>query len=343
MAAPLSGQRGGWDERFVPDEMRGQLIEVEHVARYRWAASLAAGRRVLDAGCGTGYGAAIMAAQGASEVAGVDIAGAVLDAIRPDMPDAVTLSTADIHDLPFPDSSFDLAVCFEVIEHVSEQAGVLDELSRVLAPGGVLAISSPNRDVYPPGNPHHLRELTPDELERELRQRFGHVTLWRQQPYLASVIFRDEAFVARTEEPIPGLPVLKLAAAEVGEEMYTLALASDEKLPGVRELSVLGNDLELRRLFAVPDRQRETIREQQGQIDELERRLVEAGEAQARLVDAENALAALPDLELRLQAATADLEQANERFRAVLRTRSWRLTKPLRDAKAAILPRSRRY
>jgi SAM-dependent methyltransferase len=66
--------------------------------------------------------------------------------------------------LDFEDDTFELVVCFEVIELVADPLIVLDELVRVLAPGGLLLLSSPDRDVYPPGNPHHLHEFDAAEL-----------------------------------------------------------------------------------------------------------------------------------------------------------------------------------
>src|ERR1700731_1562788 len=141
-------------ERFDPSTMHGEIIEAEHLARYRGAAPLAVGRRVLDAGCGVAYGAAMLAAAGAVEVIGVDRESDVLDSARPQMPRNVRLETADVSALPYEDGSFDLVVCFEGIEHVDHPSRGLDELRRVLATDGLLVRSSPNRDVYPPGNPH---------------------------------------------------------------------------------------------------------------------------------------------------------------------------------------------
>ena len=69
-------------ERFVPESMRDELLAAEHLARYEWAGGLAPGRRVLDAGCGTGYGAEMLAAAGAASVMGVDSAAAVVEAAR---------------------------------------------------------------------------------------------------------------------------------------------------------------------------------------------------------------------------------------------------------------------
>ena len=74
----LAGLRDGVPERFVPAEMHGQLVEAEHLARYLWATRFAAGRRVLDAGCGMGYGSVLLAAAGAESVEGVDASEAVI-------------------------------------------------------------------------------------------------------------------------------------------------------------------------------------------------------------------------------------------------------------------------
>ena len=168
MSSDLASTNKGVSERFVPEQGQGRLIEVEQVSRYQWAAQAAKGRLVLDAGCGTGYGSRLLAAGGAREVIGVDIARAVLETVAPGMPESVRLQTGDLRKLEFEDDTFELVVCFEVIEHFEDPFTVLDELVRVLAPGGLLLVSSPNRDVYQPGNPHHLHEFAPGELEAEL-------------------------------------------------------------------------------------------------------------------------------------------------------------------------------
>src|SRR5690348_1299089 len=69
-------------ERFEPGRFRDELVEAEHLVRYLWAAGVAAGREALDAGCGTGYGCALLAERGgAARCLGVDISeDAVADA-----------------------------------------------------------------------------------------------------------------------------------------------------------------------------------------------------------------------------------------------------------------------
>ena len=140
---------------------------------------------MLDAGCGVGYGTAMLAAAGAIEAIGIDIAQEAVTAASVSHP-ALEFLACDVHSLPFDHGRFDLVVRFEVIEHVAGQDEVIVELARVLAPDGVLAMSSPNRGVYPEGNPHHVHEYTSDELATALAPHFSHVELRRQHDWLAS-------------------------------------------------------------------------------------------------------------------------------------------------------------
>lgn len=227
-------------ERFVPGAMHG-LIEAEHVARYRWVSTCASGHSVLDAGCGLGYGSLLLRAAGASAVTGVDIAEQTIHTAREQAGEGVQFLVGDISALALPDASFELAVCFEAIEHVQEQARALDELRRVLTPDGLLAISSPNRDVYQEGNPHHTHEYTPEELRSALRERFTNVRLERQQAWTASMISGDETL--QQDDPARALDVevRKVAATNPGRELFTVALASDAQLPHPRPLAIISD------------------------------------------------------------------------------------------------------
>src|SRR5271168_5208728 len=126
------------DERMVP-ESAGAPTFWEHVYRYAFATHFVAGKRVLDIACGEGYGAAALQKAGAARVIGVDVSESAcrhacskygLDA-RP--------GTAE--KIPLPDSSVDVIVSFETIEHVPNPIGFLDECARILTPGGRLIIS----------------------------------------------------------------------------------------------------------------------------------------------------------------------------------------------------------
>ena len=234
-------------ERFVPEEFRGHLIDAEHQARYRWAARLARDADVLDAACGVGYGAAILAEAGARRVVGIDRdAEAILNA-RARAGEVAEFLLGDLRTLPFEDGSFDLVACFEAIEHVVEQDAVLDELRRVLRPEGTLLISSPNRETFTPGNPHHVHEYTPDELRAALGRRFATVRLHGQHAHLASLLAGDEGFAAEGgHKPVPA-EVRKLSAAPA--ELYTVAAASDAELPVLDDIVTLGGVFEVRQLL----------------------------------------------------------------------------------------------
>jgi SAM-dependent methyltransferase len=287
MTHDLAGRVQGLPERFVPVEMHGELVEAEHLIRYWWAGGLADGKRVLDAGCGTAYGSSILAEAGALEVVGVDVAEHVLAAARARAHPVVRLEVADVAGLPFDDGSFDVVVAFEVIEHVSDPDRVLDEFARVLGDGGVLVLSSPNRGVYPPGNPHHVHEFKPDELRAALEQRFVHVELLRQKEWITSAILDDRTLEAAGSATLEHVDLRKVAATEPGSETYTLALASDvlpdippliaamthatQTLEWLRELD------EQRRTVAERDREleslRQTVGDQAGHVAALEERV----------------------------------------------------------------------
>ena len=101
---------------------------------------------LLDAGCGTGIEAAnLLRLVPGLEVHGVDISSVSL-AGAVGRPEAAELSfhQAALERLPFANSAFDYITAHEVIEHVEDPAIVLAELSRVLKPGGVCAIATPN-------------------------------------------------------------------------------------------------------------------------------------------------------------------------------------------------------
>jgi 2-polyprenyl-3-methyl-5-hydroxy-6-metoxy-1,4-benzoquinol methylase len=301
----LSGRIGQAVERFVPGTADGELMEVEHLARYRWAGQLVAGRTVLDAGCGVGYGSAMLARAGAGEVVGLDLSAKVIEAAGKAAPANASFIVGDVHALPFPDGRFDIVVCFEVIEHVESQDDVIAELARVLAPGGVLAISSPNRDVYPAGNPHHLHEYLPEELRSAVAAHFEHVQLRRQHAWLASAVLDDEQAADASLQPRDDVRVAKTLGRDPGSEPFTIALASREPLPATTG-GVLLSALADAALGAELEHARADI---------AALRLVEAG--------------------LRKDAATllGELDDKRAELRSVYASVSWRLTEPLRRAK----------
>ena len=251
----LAGGRGGACgaplrpsvERLEPEVATGSLVLAEHEARYRWAAAAVAGLEVVDAGCGVGYGARICAEAGAAAVLGFDAsphAIADADAAAQAWTDRaaagrVRYEVRDLLDTGLSTASCDVAICFEAIEHVADPERALDELHRVVRRGGVLLISSPNPGVYPSGNPHHVRELEPESLHELLRSRFRNVRLFPQHAWAASLLGDAQVHAAADGAGVLDARLSKLAAGEPNRSLYTVAAASDGRLPALGAVAML--------------------------------------------------------------------------------------------------------
>ena len=193
-------------ERVVPGLVDADLLN-EHLARYRFAARFAEGAIVLDAGCGTGYGAAELSR--AAKVVGVDASAEAVDHAHANFSRAgVHFLRAVCESLPFADGSFDLVVAFEVIEHLARWQDFLAEARRVLRPAGLLLVSTPNKAYYAEArgaagaNPYHVREFEFGEFAALLRVVFPHVKLWTQNH--ADVIVFNSAERSAGDFDAPG-------------------------------------------------------------------------------------------------------------------------------------------
>ena len=158
------------------------LIENEHLARYRFAKPLVAGKHVADIACGTGYGSRMLADAGARTIHGMDISEEAVNlCIEQNNKSNLTYSVANAQDLTaISDNEFDVVVSFETIEHLPDVEAYLDEISRILRPGGTYLVSTPDRRIVStmyffqshPANHHHVREFTGRELIELLSNRF---------------------------------------------------------------------------------------------------------------------------------------------------------------------------
>ena len=174
-ALPLTG------ERTVPGLDVENYWFRRHEVVYQALAQRCAGREVLEAGCGEGYGADLIAGV-AQKVIALDYDEATVAHVRARYP-RVDVRHANLTELPLADSSVDVVVNFQVIEHLWDQPRFVSECIRVLRPTGLLMISTPNRITFTPGrdtpiNPFHTRELNADELTQLLVDAgFGSVAM----------------------------------------------------------------------------------------------------------------------------------------------------------------------
>jgi O-antigen biosynthesis protein len=168
-------------ERVVLGRSAG-LVENEHLARYRFAAKLVQGKLVADIACGTGYGTLLLAKAGAQSVHGMDISADVIASNRERLnAPNVTFSVANAEHLSLiPDGEYDVVISFETIEHLPNVEPYLDEMVRVLRPGGIFLVSTPDKRIASvmhfflghPRNPFHVREYDERELIHLLSSRF---------------------------------------------------------------------------------------------------------------------------------------------------------------------------
>ena len=120
-------------------------------SRYRFAADLAQGRRVLELGCGAGQGFGLLEERALNLVGG-DYSCALLSSAHRHYGSRVPLLRLSAESLPFADGSFDLVVFFEASYYVPDMEQAFDEIRRVLAPGGEVFFSNHN-----PEHPNFLR------------------------------------------------------------------------------------------------------------------------------------------------------------------------------------------
>jgi ubiquinone/menaquinone biosynthesis C-methylase UbiE len=114
--------------------------------RYYWAATHSANRDVLEVGCGAGQGLGYLAGI-ARFVSGADFSRAVLATASRHYEGRIALSCFDAQQMPCRDASFDVVIMLEAIYYLPDASRFAQEAFRVLRPGGILLVSSANRDL----------------------------------------------------------------------------------------------------------------------------------------------------------------------------------------------------
>ncbi|HCK11762.1 MAG TPA: hypothetical protein DHW45_17945, partial [Candidatus Latescibacteria bacterium] len=232
-------------------------LYIPHIKRYLFAKTFCEGKEVLDAGCGTGYGAKLLS-HVARSVDAIDIAENALAYCQKTYPtDRITWSRGDVRSLDKKDA-YDVVTSFEVIEHLEREdiSAYLEGIESALKPDGVALISTPNRLVaHQWDNPHHHTEMTREEFERTLSEYFdvesvlGQVT-WSQdreapgQSYVTRRVTDDDDMYLAICKPLtlPKPPGPKMRAGDLSvrsscptqEESGSVKSSEDSVAPGPR-------------------------------------------------------------------------------------------------------------
>lgn len=206
----------------------------EHWSRYSFARQFAAGKSVLDAGCGTGYGAADLALK-AREVLGIDNSEEAVGYARARFAhENLRFERGVCHALPVPDGAVDLITAFEVIEHLPEWREFLVEARRALTPGGLFLVSTPNKICYAESrhdtgpNPYHVHEFEYAEFRDALGKFFPHVSMLAQN-HGEAITFRPLGFHSRAKADLDAIdPVVQGESAH-----FLIAVCSAQSLPEI--------------------------------------------------------------------------------------------------------------
>jgi O-antigen biosynthesis protein len=233
-------------ERLVPWADEPSVI-YEHLHRYLFSRQFVEGKSVLDLGSGEGYGSDVLAER-AARVVGVEIdslaaAHSRLNYDRPNLT-FVEGSVLDLGELA--EGSFDVAVCFEVIEHLSDHERLVSGVARVLKEDGLFIVSTPDRDVYNQAlghvNPYHLKELDLHEFEMLLSRFFPEVCIYGQRAVAGSLLAPMGPGASESREP-----ARLVVSGDRGRwkvvpsppPKYLVAIASRQALPPLQADSLL--------------------------------------------------------------------------------------------------------
>ncbi len=219
-------------ERFIPESMDGQ-IAAEHLIRYNMVCQLLdlRGKTVLDIASGSGYGTNLLA-KSALRAFGVDISQEAVEySSNRYQRDNLTYLVGSCLDIPLDADNVDVVVSFETIEHFENHDRFMSEIQRVLRPGGVLIMSSPNKRLYTDipqtHNPYHVHELYTSEFRTMIQSSFTHALFFGQNYLLGSIIYPSDM-----TDVIQRATAFDIAdgALVQKEHLYDIAIASNEHI-----------------------------------------------------------------------------------------------------------------
>ncbi len=195
-------------ERYLPEMNIDSEISIFHRQRYESILSICAGKNVVDAACGEGYGSSFIAEKAAC-VIGIDISHeAIENAKGKYQKENLHYYEASVERIPVEDNWADVFVSYETIEHVTEdiQRKFLKEIRRILKKDGILIMSSPDKrnysDIPQFHNEFHVHELYFEEFDALLKRYFPNRKYYYQGMFCNSYIFGKEQGISGREKKL---------------------------------------------------------------------------------------------------------------------------------------------
>jgi len=224
-------EQNNWTGERLETSITNEIM-VEHLHRYAFALESVKGKKVLDIACGEGYGTNLLS-KIAGHVTGIDNESTVIDNAKTKYNSSNLLfKTGSILQIPAESNSFDVITCFETLEHLNDHEKILTELKRVLIPGGILFISTPEKSNYSDArnfkNPFHQKEMYGQEFKELLVKFFPYQSFYKQYSRTGSFIENDEnknqldSFSGDYADILRNIPI---------PAMYWIAVVSDKELP----------------------------------------------------------------------------------------------------------------
>jgi len=182
-------------ERLVTEVATDDMVY--HLHRYAIPLQYIAGKVVVDIASGEGYGSNLMA-NTAKKVYGVDISEDAVNfaAEKYKQTSNVSFHVGAVESIPLANGVADVVVSFETLEHTDKHQEMMRELKRVLKPGGIVIISSPDKanytDRFSRINPYHVKELYFEEFKALLNQHFKVTHFFYQTFITGSFIVKDD-------------------------------------------------------------------------------------------------------------------------------------------------------
>lgn len=302
-------------ERMIPELHTQTLMYAEHMTRYYAATDIVKNKTVLDIASGSGYGTKMLAKH-ARKVYGVDVNEAAVKYSKKHFSgDNIEYLVGDGESIPLKDSSVDVVITLETIEHIQDYKKFIDEIERVLRPDGLLIVSTPNDLEFAEGNHFHLHEFEYKELVDLLKSHFEYIKPYFQATWKYVAIESEDKF---NKSSTFNISTINLAPKEREKYLYFYILCSKRDIKeNIVPVAALGEHYS--------DRAQATEKSERA---ETERILV----ARCKQADKE-----IKQLQQDVQLQQNETIQIKKEFNTIVNSRAYRYACKARELKAKIL------